>query len=430
MSIINQLPHILEEARGRNQHIPPGVFHLTEVWGPEENPAHRVFRGDNLSLMKSMSEDRETAGRVQMIYIDPPFFTRSDYDAVIEAGGYRMRHPAYRDTWTTGLSEYLTRLAQGLLLMRDMLTPDGLLWIHLDWHASHYARVLMDEIFGAENFVNEIIWEYKSGGSTRRRFARKHDNLMVYSKGKTYKFHPLKEKSYNRGLKPYRFKGVEEFCDEVGWYTMVNMKDVWQLDMVGRTSSERTGYATQKPEKLLARILQCCTDPGDLVADLFCGSGTLGAVAARQGRRSLQCDTQRLAVEISRARIQAEEGSVQVYDDGKREEAPPSFHASFQVNEKLGLREIVLVEVGGIRAPEGLDLKSAEKRARAVAEDPLVMITEWSVDPNYDGKVFRPVYVMRQGKEGLPLRCRLTAASGHTVIKVVDVMGRAEYFGV
>ena len=86
MSIINQLPHILEEARGRNQHIPPGVFHLTEVWGPEENPAHRVFRGDNLSLMKSMSEDRETAGRVQMIYIDPPFFTRSDYDAVVEAG--------------------------------------------------------------------------------------------------------------------------------------------------------------------------------------------------------------------------------------------------------------------------------------------------------------------------------------------------------
>lgn len=103
----------------------------------------------------------------------------------------------------------------------------------------------MDEIFGEDNFVNEIIWHYKSGGSGKRHFSRKHDTILVYSKTKKYYFLPDKEKSYNRGFKPYRFKGVKEYKDDMGWYTMVTMKDVWNVDMVGRTSSERTGYATQ-----------------------------------------------------------------------------------------------------------------------------------------------------------------------------------------
>ena len=105
-----------------------------------------------------------------------------------------------------------------------------------------------------KNFVNEIIWTYKSGGSSKKHFARKHDTILVYSKTDKYYLSLPKEKSYNRGLKPYRFKGVEEFQDETGWYTMVNMKDVWNIDMVGRTSAERTGYATQKPEALLSSL--------------------------------------------------------------------------------------------------------------------------------------------------------------------------------
>ena len=160
-------------------------------------------------------------------------------------------------------------LASRLLLMRELLSDDGVLCLHLDWHASHYARVLLDEIFGSENFVNEIIWNYKSGGSTNKRFSRKHDNILIYSRTKKFKFRPQKEKSYNRGFKPYRFKGVEEFQDDIGWYTMVNMKDVWSIDMVGRTSAERTGYATQKPKQLINRIIEAFTDEGDIVADVF-----------------------------------------------------------------------------------------------------------------------------------------------------------------
>lgn len=194
------------------------------------------------------------------------------------------------------MKEYLTMLTARLFAMRELLSDTGCMWMHLDWHSVYYVKVIMDQIFGESNFINEVIWTYKSGGSSKRSFSKKHDTLLVYGKGKNYKFRPLTEKSYNRGMKPYRFKGVEEFCDDKGWYTLVNMKDVWSIDMVGRTSAERTGYATQKPEKLMERIIASCTDEGDLCADFFAGSGTLGAVCEKNGRRWLMCDEGGLAV--------------------------------------------------------------------------------------------------------------------------------------
>ncbi|MFS8541627.1 MAG: site-specific DNA-methyltransferase, partial [Tissierellales bacterium] len=139
-------------------------------------------------------------------------------------------------------------------------------------------------------FLNEIIWAYKSGGVSKRYYSRKHDNILVYTKTKNYIFNPQKEKSYNRDFKPYRFKGVAEYKDEIGWYTLVNLKDVWQVDMVGRTSSERVNYATQKPEKLLERIILTSSDENSIVADFFAGSGTLGAVAERLNRRWIMSD--------------------------------------------------------------------------------------------------------------------------------------------
>lgn len=223
--------------------------------------------------MKTLLDERQMAGKIQMIYIDPPFFSKSNYDAVVKAGDTNIKHLAYGDKWEKGLSEYLKMLAVRLYLMKDLLADDGLIWLHLDWHVVHYAKVIMDEVFGEKNFVNEIIWTYKSGGTSKKHFARKHDTILVYAKSGKYRFYPLQEKSYNRQFKPYRFKGVKEYKDEAGWYTMVNMKDVWNIDMVGRTSAERTGYATQKPEQLLSRMIESCTREGDICADFFCGSG-------------------------------------------------------------------------------------------------------------------------------------------------------------
>lgn len=208
---------------------------------------------------------------IDFIYIDPPYFTKA-------------KHGEYDDTWES-LDAYLDFLRQRIVPMKGLLKPSGLIAVQLDWHAVHYVKVMMDEIFGYNNFVNELIWAYKSGGATKRSFAKKHDTILLYAKTKNYFFNPQKEKSYNREFKPYHFKGVEEFQDEVGWYTLVNHKDVFNFDMVGRTSKERTGYATQKPEKLLDILIKSCCPQGGTVADFFAGSGTTGAVAYKN-----QCD--------------------------------------------------------------------------------------------------------------------------------------------
>ena len=237
MGLICKLPHIIEEAKKEYEHIAGSSFAIEEELGESDN---LLALGDNAVFMKHLLEGG-MGGKVQQIYIDPPFFSKASYDAVIKVqsseGETAVKHMAYEDVWKEGMAEYLKMLCVRLMLMKDLLSDSGTIWVHLDWHGVHYVKLLMDEIFGEKNFINEIIWTYKYGGSSKKHFARKHDTILVYSKTNKYYLNLPREKSYNRGLKPYRFKGVEEFQDETGWYTMVNMKDVWSIDMVGRTSA-------------------------------------------------------------------------------------------------------------------------------------------------------------------------------------------------
>ena len=287
-------------------------FALLERYGQmtsQSQPDGRIALGNNLDYMDHICKHDKLEGTLQLIYVDPPFFSKSKYQASLTLQSPALgkssliKIDAYDDFRASELHSYLQMLTVRLYRMRDLLSETGCIAVHLDWHVAHYVKVIMDEIFGREHFINEIIWTYKSGGTGRKYFARKHDTLLLYGKTNHYKFHTLKEKSYNRGLKPYRFQGVEEFQDEKGWYTMVNMKDVWNIDMVGRTSSERTGYATQKPEKLLERIVAACSDEGDLCADFFAGSGSFGAVCARMGRRWILCDESPLATAAAVTRL-------------------------------------------------------------------------------------------------------------------------------
>lgn len=285
----------------------------------------QIYHADNLQLLADGIRSGELLEKLNMIYCDPPFFTKtkqevnvevycSDENAAREAGGgsaasqaddsdteklykVKLRQRAYSDMWNRDIKDYLRMIAVRLYFMRDALKPEGSIFIHLDWHAVHAVKLIMDEIFGEDNFINEIIWTYKSGGAAKRHFSRKHDTILFYSKTENYRFNkPEKEKSYNRGFRPYHFKGVEEFEDEVGWYTLVNPRDVWQIDMVGRSSGERLNYATQKPEALLEKIIKAVTEPGDICADFFCGSGTLAAAASKLGRNFLCADAGELAV--------------------------------------------------------------------------------------------------------------------------------------
>ena len=263
--------------------------------------------GDNVDYMLQLISEGYS-GKFNLIYIDPPFFTKSKFNATVtvadEAGSkHRIRHLVFDDRFERSLECYIENLTVRILLMRELLASDGLLWIHLDWHSSHYVKLVLDELMGEKNFVNEVIWHYKSGGSGKKHFSRKHDTLLVYSKTKNYYIDIPQEKSYNRGFKPYNFKGVKEYSDEKGWYTLVNMKDVWSVDMVGRTSAERNGYATQKPMELMKRIILAASREGDLVGDFFCGSGSFLEAANELGRRWAGCDNEKLAISMARKRL-------------------------------------------------------------------------------------------------------------------------------
>lgn len=415
--------------------------------------AGRLYEGDNLALLKRLADDPACCGRIRMIYVDPPFFTKAAYRSslLLGRGLPALKMPAYEDRWTGGMDAYLAMLRDRLILMRELLADDGLLWVHLDWHAVHYVKVMLDQIFGPEHFINEIIWQYKSGGSSKRHFARKHDTLLLYAKTKDYRLHVGKEKSYNRGRRPYRFRGVEEFCDEMGWYTMVNQKDVWQIDMVGRTSAERTGYATQKPLVLMRRIIESSTEEGDLCADFFCGSGSLPVAAAMMGRRFLACDRSSSALNITRKRL-LEEGCgfvyrqqvpkasssqedaagdlpAQVQTDGNTEQrCSVSGRACFQVR-RMPDGSITVQLVDYVLSGGALSAGGTTAQIKVPSQlDARRLIAYWSVDEADKAAVHRSCHVAfpSQGEKGMVMqipaydRC---AGADRISIMTVDLLG-------
>ncbi|MDD2380033.1 MAG: site-specific DNA-methyltransferase [Aminobacterium colombiense] len=303
-----------------------------------------VIRGECLSTCAYMKEHGIEA---DLVYIDPPFASGADYAKQV----YIRRNPKvaeairkaekelkdkakaladvgeevdmtdefrtfeekmYGDIWDK--ERYLNWMFENLVGIKSVMSETASIYVHLDWHIGHYVKILMDEIFGEDNFINEIIWSYKSGGVSKNYFARKHDSIYLYGNGDDFIFNIQKEKSYNRGMKPYNFKGVEEFQDDVGWYTLVNMRDVWDLNMVGRSSGERVDYATQKPEALLERIIKASSNEGMLVCDFFGGSGVTAAVASKLNRRFITCDIGLNSVQTMRDRLYKDEASFSVYE--------------------------------------------------------------------------------------------------------------------
>ncbi|MDD9812378.1 MAG: DNA methyltransferase [Gammaproteobacteria bacterium] len=295
-----------------------------------------LYYGDCLEVMEEFDERS-----VDLIYLDPPFNSKADYNIIFgtqrgdddpddlaqltaftdtwewDADAQRrvdsimsaIAHPAHRAMRAfkeiypdgSGMLSYLSYMAERLAVMPRLLKNSGSIYLHCDPTASHYLKLIMDEVFGKSNFRNEIVWGYKSGGATKKWWAKKHDVLFYYAKNaKQVYFQTIKEKSYNRDFKPYRFKGVDEYEDETGWYTLVNMKDVWQIDMIGRTSAERLGYPTQKPLALLKRIITASSDQGGLVLDPFCGCGTTVEAAHQLKRDWIGIDISSYAIEVIR----------------------------------------------------------------------------------------------------------------------------------
>ena len=275
------------------------------IWGDNKLAITALLKGDPELGIPPL------AGKINLIYIDPPFFTGADFsfkvkldDSEVEKEPSVIEEKAYRDTWKGGISTYLDYMYERLVLMRELLADNGSIYVHLDWHVGHYVKVMMDEIFGYENFRNEIVWCYTGPGRQEKDFPDKHDVIYRYSKSNNYVFNPDVIRVPYVKLDTGKTHGIfkkRAILDERG-----KIPEDWWADItpVARLhATELLDFDTQKPEALLKRIILASSNPGDIVADFFCGSGTTLAVAEKLGRRWIGCDLSKYAIQVTRKRL-------------------------------------------------------------------------------------------------------------------------------
>jgi len=296
-----------------------GVASDKDVW------RNKLIWGDNKYVLASLLEEG-FAGKINLIYIDPPFDTGDDFSFRVKIGDEELvkqpsiiEQKAYNDTWGKRgeIHKYLQMMYDRLVLMRELLAENGSIYMHMDWHVGHYVKIIMDEIFGKENFINDIIWSYQGTGAPLKGFKHKHDILLYYGKTDKFSFNsdaasePMTDKTrgkftmVNEDGKRYKhYKHPDgsyhrQYLDET---KEMRLRDVWEISTI-QSWNEKLNYDTQKPETLIKRIIEASSGEGDLVADFFCGSGTTLAVAEKLGRRWLGCDLGRFAIHTTRKRL-------------------------------------------------------------------------------------------------------------------------------
>ncbi len=413
----------LEWNRAKPLRVEPASLRLLSQTGPqpvhdpERDPGAHLILGDNLPVMEALQQQYE--GRISLIYADPPFFSGKRYPARI-GRGEDSRQPrtwqttqGYEDTWPQG-ADYLDMLLPRLERMHRLLSPTGTLYLHLDWHASAYARLLLDEIFGPDRLLNEIVWVYHGPSPIRSAFKRKHDTILVYTKTDRYTFHadPIRVPYNPATVRTFNGSPRAGFGKKPDLASGKVPEDWWYFPVVARLHRERTGFPTQKPEALLRRILLASSSPGDWVADFFCGSGTLPAVASHLGRRWLACDRSPLAFLTTYRRLLLAGGQA------------PNLHlwAAQDLGPPGGLR----LEVA--RTPTGWEV-------RLLALEPGLAFPEsvelWEIDWDYDGGVFRSrAQAVRPWRsETLPLSLHCASRPVRLAARAFDTQGKI-YFGL
>ena len=405
-SIIELLPRVVSEGRAEARRILDGVgggssrisLQTNELVIPNREQAqqellnqqpivdnqwhNKLIYGDNLLAMQALLAGdpangvESMRGKIDLIYIDPPYDSKADYrtkvvlpGADVESRPTVMEQFAYADTWSgelhiggqrepiKGTLAYLRYMYPRLVLMRELLSERGTLYIHVDWHVDSYVRVILDDIFGKENLRNEICWGYKSGSYPSTDFARKHDVILRYTKTNSFTFNlvdgvkkVLSENSikrYNKtDIEGRRFAEVKSggkwrryYLDEASQ----PIEDWWvDIPMLKGNYSENIDYATQKPERLLERIIKASSNKGSIVADFFGGSGTAAAVAEKLGRRWIASDIGKPATMIMRKRLIDNDAKPFLYQsigDYQREQLTSTMGSRYRIGD---LNEIVL----------------------------------------------------------------------------------------
>ena len=300
---------------------------------------NKLIWGDNKLILSSlangpMREEIEKEGGLKLIYIDPPFAVGADFgfniaigEETVEKKQSIIEEIAYRDTWGKGISSYLTMMYERLKLMHNLLAEDGSIYVHADYRVISHLRLILDDILGMDNFLNEIIWAYQEREITKNQYNKKHDNILFYSKNSkneyTFNYDDIREKysevtlgkfkySDENGRK-YRLRykdgrsdpsqesedSYRQYLDESGPLP----RDWFVMPILNQAANERLDYPTQKPEALLERIIKASSNEGDLIADFFCGSGTTAAVAEKLGRKWITADLGRFSVHTTRKRM-------------------------------------------------------------------------------------------------------------------------------
>ena len=350
---------------------------------------NKLIWGDNKLILSSLRsgplrKEIEDAGGLKLIYIDPPFDVGADFSMDVEIGEETfhkeanvLEQVAYRDTWGRGADSFISMIYERLIMMRDLMHHDGSIYVHCDWRVSSYMKNVLDEIFGINNFVNEIVWKRSTAHSDSKAYGNLHDNIYFYTKSDYPLFNPqfdpysdeyvatyfrhtdkkgrfldrdLSAKGLQGGGYKYEWKGkdgywrcppatMERYATEDRlYYTAtgtprykqylhemqgVPAQDIWtNIFAVNSQAKERLAYPTQKPEALVDRIIQASSNAGDLVADFFCGSGTTAAVAERLGRKWIATDLGKFGIHTTRKRM------IQVQRELKNEGKP---YAAFEV---------------------------------------------------------------------------------------------------
>ncbi|MBE5781753.1 MAG: site-specific DNA-methyltransferase [Clostridiales bacterium] len=363
------------------------------------------------------------AGQVQCVYLDPPFMTGEDFflrmrvgEKGWETGRNALTLPAYSDRFS-GKAEYLALLRAALENAKMLLNETGSLFLHLDSRMSAHARILCDEIFGESNFVNEIIWAYQSGGRSMKRFSRKHDVILFYRKSRKHFFDitavplPRSENRQNHMRRCVDENGRTYRTIQSGGKTYtyydddpVYPGDVWaDVSHLQQKDPQRTGYDTQKPQALLSRIILSSTHPGDLVADLFGGSGTTAIAAAINGRRYLIGDMSPMALSVTRKRL---------LDTAMTLHAPalcPLVNMEADFVPGIAFHD---VQLASYEAPEGCQVTGLDA------------VDQWSVGFYQEGVFYAHASAARRKHTpALPRVLQLPQLRGTPAILIVDVYG-------
>jgi len=351
---------------------------------------NRLYWGDNLQVMSHLM--KEFRGKIDLIYIDPPFDSKADYKRELKIRGKKIESDfsnfedkQYEDIWSN--DEYLQFMYERLILMKELLSDKGSIYLHCDWHKSHHLRMLMDEIFGFENFVNEIVWWYPSGSDPSKCFNRKHDNIYWYAKNRSnYNFNfdavsiPYTQEQLDRfketdpdGKKFYWNKNPRGETVKTYMKSGIGEYDVWNIG-IDAILIRNLNYPTSKPPKLLERIIKASSNSGDIIFDCFMGSGTTQAVAMKLGRRFIGADINLGAIQTTMKRL-----SIIKKDIDTSLETGEKKYTSFKIfnvnnydffNNPVQAKEL-LIEALGIQAHDSNSCYDGTKDGRMVKIMPI-----------------------------------------------------------